>query len=218
MSTPSIKHAIIVSHPNQRSFTAAVAERYAKTARMIGHEVVVRDLYRLGFNPVLKAEELPTLGPVALTHDVSRELSLLGGADVFVLVYPIWFGSPPAMLKGYIERVLGAGVSYSAMHDRERHPLLSGKKLVSLTSSGANRAWLEERAAWTSLRNLYDKYLQHAFQMESTHHYYFENVVPGLAPRFVAERLLKVEEAAREVCASFVHRPRHGAIAGTAQG
>jgi len=203
----SVKHAIIVSHPSVHSFTMSVAERYAKTVREIGHEAVIRDLYRLDFDPVLKIDEIPTHGAVALQHEVSRELGIIGGADVFTLVYPIWFGSPPAMLKGYIDRVLGASVSYRAIRDKTAHPLLSGKILINLTSSGNGRAWLEEHAAWMSLRNLYDNYLQQAFSMASSQHFHFENISPDLSPRFVGEQLFKVEEAARQVCASFVYRP-----------
>jgi len=212
MSSPSVKHAIIVSHPDEHSFTTSVAERYAKTVRAIGHEAVIRDLYRIDFDPVLKIEEIPTHGAVTLNHDVSRELGMIGGADVFILVYPVWFGSPPAMLKGYIDRVFGAGVSYRAVRDTDPHPLLSGKKLVSLTSSGTSRAWLEEHAAWMSLRNLYDNYLEYAFSMESAQHFHFDNIAPDLATRFVEEKLFQVEEAARQVCASLIHRPRRDAV------
>ena len=49
--TQTIKHAIIACHPLKKSFTLSVAERYAETVRSHGHEVVFRDLYRVGFNP-----------------------------------------------------------------------------------------------------------------------------------------------------------------------
>ena len=53
----TVKHAIIACHPERRSFTLAVANRYAEVVRASGHEAVLRDLYRLRFNPVLKASE-----------------------------------------------------------------------------------------------------------------------------------------------------------------
>ena len=103
----TVKHAVIACHPEHRSFTLSVAERYAKTVRGHGHEAVVRDLYRLRFNLVLRARERRGVP----APDVNREWGALGKPDVFVLVYPIWFGAPPAMLKGYIDRVFGAGRS-----------------------------------------------------------------------------------------------------------
>ncbi len=70
--TETIKHAIIVCHPLEKSFTMALAQKYA----------------------VLKAKERE--GKPA--PDVEREWIALGKPDVYVLVYPIWFGTPPAML------------------------------------------------------------------------------------------------------------------------
>ena len=95
------KHAIIACHPDEKSFTLAVANRYAEAVRAHGHEAIIRDLYRMKFNPVLKSAE--RRGRPA--KDVEKEWGTLGKVDVFVLVYPIWFGTPPAMLKGYIDRV-----------------------------------------------------------------------------------------------------------------
>lgn len=54
-----MKHAVFVAHPNARSLTCAAAQAYATTARGFGHEVIVRDLYRMGFDPCLKASEIP---------------------------------------------------------------------------------------------------------------------------------------------------------------
>ncbi len=143
--------------------------------------------------------------PHVLADDVVEELSLLAGADVFVLIYPIWFGTPPAMMKGYIDRVLGAGFPYRAIRDREPHALLTGKRLVSFTASGTTRSWLEEQGAWRSLRTLYDQYLANAFSLATTKHIHFDAVSEDLAPRFVRQHLHKVEEAARSICSQYVH-------------
>jgi NAD(P)H dehydrogenase (quinone) len=134
--TQTIKHAVIACHPLKKSFTLAVAQRYADTVMAHGHEVVLRDLYRIGFNPVLKAKE--RRGEPAI--DVVREWTVLGKPDVFVLVYPIWFGTPPALLKGYIDRVFGAGRTRGMGGEGGQRERLAGKRLVSLTSSGALNA------------------------------------------------------------------------------
>lgn len=193
------KHIVILCHPDAASFNAAVAERYCDTVRAMGHMVELRDLYRIGFDPVLKKQELPadTFMPA---DDVAVEHGHLADMDVLVLVYPIWFGMPPAMLKGYVDRVLGSGFSFSAVRQRVRHPLLTGKRLLSFTSSGNTRQWLEERGAWLSLRHLFDDYLKHAFSMNSVEHIHFPAIVEGLSKRFVDEHLHQVEEAARHCC------------------
>ncbi|CAN5125568.1 NAD(P)H-dependent oxidoreductase [soil metagenome] len=199
------KHSVIVCHPAATSFTLSVAERYCSVVKKLGHEVVVRDLYQLDFDPVLRADERPTARPYVFADDVALELDMLAGSDVFVFVYPIWFGTPPAMIKGYIDRVLGAGFPYGAVRDRIAHPLMAGKRLVSFTSSGTTLAWLEEQGAWVSLRTLYDKYLQHAFSLAATEHVHFDSIATDLKPKFVAENLYEVEQAARKICSRFIH-------------
>lgn len=160
------KHVVILCHPEERSFNASVAQTNCETVREVGHEAVLRDLYRMNFDPVLKATEQPGRSDFELENDIGQELDVIRGADAFVLVYPLWFGTPPAMMKGYVERVLGSGFSHRAVRARQYHPMLSGSRLMSFTSSGTTQQWLEEQGAWRSLRQLFDQYIAHAFSLE----------------------------------------------------
>lgn len=196
------KHVVILCHPDVDSFNTAVARRYCDAVKKIGHRVVLRDLYRIGFDPVLKSRERPTSEDFELAPDVAAEIDLISGADVFVLVYPIWFGTPPAMMKGYVERVLGAGFPWGAVRQRLPHPMLADRRLLSFTSSGTSKQWLEEQGAWLSLRKLFDDYLMRAFSLASADHVHFASIVEGMAERVLNEHLQKVEEAARRVCSS----------------
>jgi NAD(P)H dehydrogenase (quinone) len=192
----TVRHAIIACHPSEASFTMSVAQEYEQTVRGHGHETVLRDLYRLGFDPVLREEERHGHP----REDVAEEWALLGKIDVFVLVHPIWFGTPPAMLKGYIDRVFGAGRSLGlgAGGDSEK---LTGKRLVSLTSSGSHRAWLDERGVLASLRTVYDRYLSDVFGFVETHRYHFDGVTDDPPEREIRMHLAEVEKAARDVMA-----------------
>jgi len=194
------KHVVVLCHPESDSFNASVARTYCETVQALGQEAILRDLYRLNFDPVLKSHEQPGRTDFELSDDVAEELELLEGVDVFVLVYPIWFGTPPAMMKGYVERVLGAGFSHRAVRARQFHPMLSGNRLLSFTSSGTTRQWLEEQGAWRSLRQLFDGYLAHAFSLEGHEHIHFSAIVDGLKERFVNEHLEEVRQRAREIC------------------
>jgi len=165
--------------------------------RKHGHEVVLRDLYRLKFDPVLREEERH--GDPA--PDVRAEWAALGKPDVFVLVYPIWFGTPPAMLKGYIDRVFGAGREVGWGGEGGTAELLAGKRLVSLTSSGSMKAWLSEKGVLGSLRTVYDRYFADVFGFEETHRYHFDGVTETIPDRDVAMHLHEVEKAAVEVLA-----------------
>ena len=157
--TRPLNFAMVVSHPSEDSFTLAVARRFLESVEAYGQAGFVRDLYRLGFDPLLKESERH--GEVAA--DVEAELALLDGADVIVLVYPIWFGAPPAMLKGYVDRVFGAGRAVGQVQDGGATGRLAGKQLVSLQLSGSMRAWLHEKGVMMSLRTLFERYLSEVF-------------------------------------------------------
>ena len=189
----TVKHAVIVCHPAEESFTMSVAKRYADTVSARGQQVLLRDLYRMDFDPVLRDEE--RFGDPR--EDVAKEWALLGKVDIFVLVYPIWFGAPPAMLVGYIDRVLGAGRERGL--EGEEGELVAGKRLVSLTSSGSMRAWLNEKGVLNSLRTVYDRYLSDVFGFVETARYHFDGVGPDTPERDIRIHLTAAENAAREV-------------------
>lgn len=199
----TVKHAIIACHPEERSFTLSMAERYAEAVRAHGQEVVLRDLYRMKFNPVLGARERH--GTPA--KDVLEEWAILGKPDVFVLVYPIWFGTPPAMLKGYIDRVFGAGRTVGQGGEGGTRELLAGKRLVSLTCSGSMKAWLSEKGVLGSLRTVYDRYFAEVFGFGETHRFHFDGVTEDIPERDIAMHLHAVENAAREVMARMAGGP-----------
>jgi NAD(P)H dehydrogenase (quinone) len=194
------KHAIIACHPDEKSFTLAVAHRYAEAVQAHGHEAIVRDLYRMKFNPVLGSRERRG----APAKDVAKEWGSLGKVDVFVLVYPIWFGTPPAMLKGYIDRVFGAGRTRGQGGEGGPRELLEGKRLVSLTSSGAKSAWLTERGVLGSLRTVYDRYFSEVFGFVETHRFHSEGVIDRMPEREASLHLDAVERAANEVIARML--------------
>jgi NAD(P)H dehydrogenase (quinone) len=201
--TASPKHAVIACHPETDSFTMSVARAYCAAVEARGQVAILRDLYQMGFDPVLKSTERLPAEPFSPAPDVAAELDAIGGSSAFVLVYPLWFGTPPAMMKGYIERVFGAGFSH-AMQMRHlhkpTHPLLGGKQLLSFSSSGSSKAWLTEQKAWVSLQTIFDGYLARAFWMDTPEHVHFGEIVEGMDPAAVHAHLLKVEMQAASLC------------------
>ena len=186
-----MKHAIIFAHPNERSFTESVARTYAQEARQAGHDVVVRDLYRMKFDPLLKTDELPReqSKPAA---DVADERDILAQADIFVLVYPLWLNTPPAMMKGYLERVFGFGFAYGA-DGQSSNPLLKGRKLLAFSSSGAPAEWVTSTGAMGAIHTLFDNYFATLCGMTVLDHVHFGQVVPGASAYFVQARLAEVK-------------------------
>ena len=101
---------VILAHPQKGSFNCAIAETAVNTLKQLGHNVVFHDLYAEGFDPVIKAEEIPT--HARLNAELQRYCEELSAADGIVIVHPNWWGQPPAILKGWVDRVLKAKVVY----------------------------------------------------------------------------------------------------------
>ncbi len=198
------KHVVILCHPDPNSFNAAVAQTYCDAVGHFGHAAIIRDLYQMGFDPVLKAWEEPSAEAYVASDDVAAELALLHDADVVVFVYPIWFGTPPAMLKGYVERVLGAGFGHRLMRERSGHSIVEGKHLLSISTSGNSIQWLNEQGAWVALRTVFDSYIANAFSMASTERLHLPSIVKNMKEHDVRSELYKVTDAATKVCARLL--------------
>jgi NAD(P)H dehydrogenase (quinone) len=183
-----VKHAVIIAHPKPGSFTGSIAEAYVHSGKNLGHDLVIRDLYRIGFDPCLKASELPFEEAFQPGSDVIAERRLLSDCSVFALFYPLWLNAPPAMMKGYLERVFGFGFAYGA-GGRSYNPLLAGRKLISFSSSGAPADWLEQTGNLPAVRTLFDHYFASLCGMTVLDHIHIGNVTPGASQYFVQARL-----------------------------
>ena len=199
---PPIRHLVICANPSANSFDHAIVASYVRTAQENHQEVVVRDLYALGFDPVLKESERPLHGGMTLAADVAVELDHLSSADILVLVYPIWFGLPPAILKGYVDRVLGSGYSFRDVQGQVGQPTVRGKPLLSFTTSGTSQAWLNEQGQAMSLREIFDVYLWRGFGMKQSEHIMIDNVVPNMSTAYAEEQLERVRQTAIRTCAT----------------
>jgi NAD(P)H dehydrogenase (quinone) len=187
-----MKHAIIVAHPNVDSFNLTMARAYKAAAEGAGHRVELRDLYRIGFDPRLGDGEIPRPSGFKPADDVNAERASIGGADVFVFIYPLWFNSPPAMLKGYMERVFGMGFGYGPGAGG-MEPLLKGRRMVSISSSGAPRDWVVAGGAWDALRKLFDEHFAAVCGLSVAEHLHQGEIVPGLTPEAVRNGEAKVQ-------------------------
>jgi putative NADPH-quinone reductase len=99
-----MKATIVYAHPYERSFNYALYQQTLRSCEERGVSAYCHDLYKDEFNPVLTREELgkkPTKDPL-----VGRYTEELLASDILVFVHPNWWGQPPAILKGYIDRIL----------------------------------------------------------------------------------------------------------------
>ena len=108
-----MKILVVLAHPNAgKSFNRAIADTVYRTLADMGHEPVLSDLYAEGFDPVMPfgEEKLPV---DQLPVQIQKTIAEVNSADGFVFVHPNWWGTPPAILKGWLDRVFRAGFAYS---------------------------------------------------------------------------------------------------------
>jgi len=110
-----VKVSIILGHPSPGSFNHAIAAIAAETLRSRGAIVTVHDLYAEQFDPVFTAAELPR--DAVLPPEIERHCREIGEADGVVIVHPNYWGRPPAMLCGWVDRVIRAGRAYRFVPD-----------------------------------------------------------------------------------------------------
>ncbi len=108
-----MKVLIITAHPKQDSFTQALAERFAQGIAAAGHEAEMANLYGEGFDPVISIQEMDDWNAQRISPSIQAEQARLQGKDGLVLAYPVWWGTPPAMLTGWMQRVFTLGFAFA---------------------------------------------------------------------------------------------------------
>ncbi|MBS0274712.1 MAG: NAD(P)H-dependent oxidoreductase [Proteobacteria bacterium] len=190
-----MKHAVILAHPGATSFTGRMARAYEEAVAAKDGSTVLRDLNRIKFNPCLGENEIPWSPRFEVPADVARERELLKDAAVFAFFYPLWLNSPPAILKGYMERVFSMGFAYRRGRGGNE-PLLTGRRLVSFSSSGAPMDWINRTGAWQAMRTLFDTHFAAVCGMEIADHIHFGGVIPGVRADFVERCAATVQQKA----------------------
>jgi NAD(P)H dehydrogenase (quinone) len=102
--------SVILAHPNPTSFNHAIAQAAIAELARSGHQTSFHDLCSEKFDPILPNHEIPK--DVALPPEVELHCRQIADADGIIIVHPNWWGQPPAILKGWIDRVLRPGVAY----------------------------------------------------------------------------------------------------------
>ena len=171
-----MKNLIIYVNPDEKSFSHEIKEYVEGFSSKNGHEVEVRDLYKLKFNPVLSLEELNLLEEGKVFEDVKEEQEYLEWADIITFIYPIWW-EIPAMMKGYFDRVFSYEYAY-VLKDGEPKGLLPPKRVVKYNPMGTPREIYEKNG----LREAYEKAIDKGI-IESTGLRIVDSILFGSSPR-----------------------------------
>jgi putative NADPH-quinone reductase len=174
----------LIAHPRPSSFCHAISERARKELSALGHDVLHHDLYAEKFDPCLMAEEAYSIGDtldmaLSLTADaVSRHhRSEIASAEGLLVVHPNWWGKPPAILAGWLDRILVPGVAYRlSTADGLPDGLLSVKNALIFNTSDTH-AERERTEFGDPLELIWGKCVLPYCGVETYHRYVFRPVV-----------------------------------------
>ena len=143
---------IVYAHLEPSSFTAAMKQAAVEALSAAGHQVEVSDLYGEKFNPVAGRHDFTRAAEPARFHyqseqlhasrtggfaaDLVREQERLMRADLLVLIFPLWWGGLPAIVKGWFDRVCAYGVAYADGKRFERGYLVGRRAVLGVTTGG----------------------------------------------------------------------------------
>ncbi len=188
-----MKTLLILAHQRQGSFCHAIAAAASEELRAAGHEVVFHDLYQEGFDPILSDAEIPKGAP--LDHVVAQHCREVTEADGYVIVHPNWWAQPPAILKGWLDRVLRQGVAYEFAPEGVVG-LLRGKSAVVLTTSNTPRED-ELRLFGDPLENLWKACVFNFCGVDDVYRRNFESIILS-TPDERGQWLAEVRQTIRE--------------------
>ncbi|MEW4369412.1 NAD(P)H-dependent oxidoreductase [Paenibacillus kandeliae] len=130
-----MKHLIVYAHSNAQSLNHSILQTTVHALEQQGHEVTVRDLYALGFQPVFTPEDSAAMRAGQTPIDIQTEQDYIRDADVITFIYPVWWTGLPAILKGYVDRVFAYGFAY-ASDENGIVQMLTGKQGLIIHTHG----------------------------------------------------------------------------------
>ncbi|MFV0490638.1 MAG: NAD(P)H-dependent oxidoreductase [Pseudorhodobacter sp.] len=142
-----MKILIVFAHPCRESYGAALFDATCKTLTEAGHDLRLIDLYREGFNPVLSEKDWKDYltDTPRLIGNVHPHAEALTWAEGLILIFPTWYYGPPAILKGWLDRVWLPGVAFdipAAQGKRATGKLRNIRAFTVITTSGSPWWWL----------------------------------------------------------------------------
>ncbi|MGG2094753.1 NAD(P)H-dependent oxidoreductase [Bacillus sp. S13(2024)] len=170
-----MKHLLVYAHPNPQSFNYAILETLQGQLQEKGHEVRVRDLYAINFNPILAANDFISFSQGNTPADIQAEQEHITWADVITFIYPVWWTGLPAILKGYVDRVFSHGFAY-AYGANGIEKLLTGKKSLLLSTMGNSQENYDASGMFEAMKKTTDAGIFDFTGIETVEHAFYTSV------------------------------------------
>ncbi len=119
-----MKISVILAHPNKNSFNHAIAATIVESLKQNGHDYWLHDLYAENFDPVLPFEEFAKAA--SLPPAIKQHCQEIAAADGIIIIHPNWWGQPPAILKGWIDRIIRPGLAYEFLEGDDGEGIPNG--------------------------------------------------------------------------------------------
>ncbi len=126
---------IIYAHPNKDGHCGYMLKKAVESLEKSSTPYEILDLYEINYDPVLKPNELYSSQKRETSEQTLNFQEKIKSNDKLIFIYPTWWNCPPAILKGFIDRVFTSGFAFYYKDGRPK-PLLTGKKAVVLSSAG----------------------------------------------------------------------------------
>ncbi|MEQ8506622.1 MAG: NAD(P)H-dependent oxidoreductase [Rhodospirillales bacterium] len=195
---------IVHAHPESKSFNTALRDQSIRVLEEAGHSVALSDLYAMNFNPVSGPEDFndraaPDYLVYALEQrhgyqtgtlapDITAEIDKLMACDLLILHFPLYWFSVPAILKGWIDRVLVSGLTYGGRRFYDQGGLKGKKALLTLTLGGREHMLDRDEAIHGRLEDMLKPLLQGTLAYTGM----------TVLPPFVAWHVPYVDDATRQ--------------------
>lgn len=166
---------IIIAHPKKDSFSQIISSELEKRFIDRGDKVKIRDLYELKIDPVLTEGELKYNKEGKICPEILVEQNYISWADQITMIYPLWWNAFPAILKGYIDRVLINGFAFK-INGHGPEGLLKGKKVRLITTAGMTEESLKQSNIYEGLKITQDHGVFEFCGMEVLEHLYVSEI------------------------------------------
>lgn len=147
---------LVLSHPRRDSFSGALADAFLDGAREGGHTVDFLDLHRSGFETAFQPEDLGQFAGEPPPFDVRDMQSRVEAADALAFVYPVYWWTFPALLRGWFDRVFSLGWAYRISDDADK-ALLRDRPTFVFAPAGARQDTIETFGYGAAMRRLIDE-------------------------------------------------------------
>ena len=191
-----MNHLVVIAHPRSDSFNMQLKELYVSCLERLQHDVRIRDLYALGFNPVATPRDLSAGRTGDYEDDVRAEQEHLLWSDVITFITPVWWMSFPAILKGYMDRVLVEGFAYAhGVGKQHVAGLIEDKRCMIISTSGSTLENFEESGKMAALALTQNKYTLEFCNIEVIERLHFGPVGSRLTDELAKRFFHEVESA-----------------------